>query len=134
MSENPPTCIEHIDQERFGTSLNFDFMGLLAVRRRGLRNGNWRRLSLVDRGLFRCAMWVARVRGGIANWKLLAKVLSVFLKLLESHSTRIWIEGKVRAEELKRRFEDRRLFDWAPRAKGWLTEKCFVFYLGLGYP
>jgi hypothetical protein len=38
---------------------DLDFSGLLAARRRGLRNGNWRRLPLVDRGLFRCALWVA---------------------------------------------------------------------------
>jgi len=42
--------------KRFSTCVNLDFLGLLAVGRRGLRNGNRRKLSVVDRGLFRCAL------------------------------------------------------------------------------
>jgi len=120
------------DRKWLDVCLELDYPGLLAVRRRGLRNGNWRRLSLVDRGLFRCALWVARVRGNIASLRLLVSVLGVVLKLLESRSMRIWIAGKARAEELKRRFEKRGLFEWAPQAKGWLLERGFVMHLGLG--
>jgi len=122
----------HVDRELLDTCLDLDYSGLLAVRRRGLRNGNWRRLSLVDRGLFRCALWVTRVRGDIASLKLLVRVLGVALKLLESCSMRIWMAGKARAEVLKRRFEDRHLFDWAPQVRDWLVDRGFVFHLGLG--
>lgn len=126
MSEN--ACI---GREWLDTCLDLDYSGLLAVRRRGLRNGNWRRLPLVDRGLFRCALWVAKVHGGIESLRLLVRVLGVVLKLLESRSMRIWMAGRARAEELKRRFEDRRLFDWAPQVRAWLEERRFVFYLGV---
>jgi len=44
---------------------------------------------------------------------------------------RIWVAGRARAEELMRRFEGRRLFDWAPQVHGWLVDRGFVFYLGL---
>ena len=110
---------------------DWDFSGLLAVRRRGLRNGNWRRLPLVDRGLFRCALWVARVHGRIVNFRLLVRVLGIVLKLLAGPGTRIWMAGRVRAEELMRRFEERGLFQWAPQARGWLGERNYVFCLGL---
>lgn len=115
----------------FSACVNLDLSGLLVVRRRGLRNGNWRRLSLVDRGLFRCALWVVRVRGRIGSLRLLVRVLGVVLRLLESRSMRIWVAGRARAEELLRRFEERGLFDWAPQVRGWLVDRGFVFYLGL---
>jgi len=116
----------------FGACADLDFSGLSAIRRRGLRNGNWRRLSLVDRGLFKCALWVARVRGRILSWKLLVRVLGVVLRLLDTPRMSIWRAGRARAEELKLRYEERGLFDWAPRMRDWLIERSYVFYLGLG--
>jgi len=121
----------NIDWKWLDICLDLDYPGLVAVRRRGLRNGNWRRLSLIDRGLFRCALWVARVRGNIASLRLLVRVLGVVLKLLESRSMRIWIAGRARAEELRRRFEERGVFDWAAQAKSWLADRGFTFYLGV---
>jgi len=119
-------------KEWFKSFPNLDRSGLLAVRRKGMRNGNWRRLSPVDRGLFRCALWVVKVRGGLVNLKLMARVLCIVLKLLEDRSMRIWKAGEMRAEELKLEFEGRGLFDWAPRVAGWLVERNFILYLGLG--
>ena len=107
------------------------FPWLSSVRRRGLRNGNWRRLPAVDRGLFRCALWVARARGGIVNFRLMVKVLGIALRLLMTTRMRVWRAGKARAEELMRRFEDRGLFEWAPQVQGWLMERSYVFCLGL---
>jgi hypothetical protein len=122
----------YIAPESLNACLNLNFPNLLVVRRIGLRNGNWRRLSLVDRGLFKCALWVTKVQGSIASLKLLVKVLGIALMLLENSSMRIWMAGKARAEELKQRFNDRGLFDWAPRVRVWLEERNFAFYLGLG--
>jgi len=96
-----------------------------------LRNGNWRRLPLVDRGLFRCALWVARVRGRIVSFRLLVRVLGIVLKLLERPGVRILRAGRARAEALMRRFEEGGLFSWAPQLRGWLMERSYVFCLGL---
>jgi len=109
-----------------------DFSWLSSVRQRGLRNGNWRRLPLVDRGLFKCALWVTKVRGHIESLKLLVRVLGVVLRLLHTPRMRIWRAGRARAEELMRRFQDRGLFQWAPQVRGWLMERSYVFCLGLG--
>ena len=86
----------------------------------------------MDRGLFRCALWVTKVQGCIASLKLLVAVLGIVLKLLENSSTRIWRVGKAKAEELKQRFDNRGLFGWAPRVRVWLEERNFAFYLGIG--
>lgn len=64
--------------------------------------------------------------------KLLVTVLGIILKLLENSSMRIWTVGKARAEQLKQRFDNRGLFSWAPRVRGWLEERNFAFYLGIG--
>jgi len=56
--------------------MKFDYSCLVSLRRRGFRNGNWRRLPFVDRALFRCALWVAKVRGRIVSLELLVRVLA----------------------------------------------------------
>jgi hypothetical protein len=140
-------CAEHNGQLRTGEDIdvaaecvskkwesicrNPNFSGLLAARRIGFRNGNWRKLSLVDRGLFRCALWVSRVHGGIESLKLLVRVLGIALKLLEKSQVHIWKMGKARAEELMRQFENRGVFGWAPQIRGWLVETSYIFCLGL---
>jgi len=112
-------------------SLRLDFSGLVAIQRRGFRNGNWCRLPVVDRGLFRCALWVAKARGRIENFKLMVRVLAIAFKLLATPRMRIYRAGLARANELLRRFQVRGVFDWAPQVRGWLTEARYTFYLGL---
>ena len=109
-----------------------DYRSLLAIKRKGLRNRNWLRLSIEDRGLFRCAMWVARVHGSIVNLKLLVRVLGIVLRMLENASMCIWRIGKTRAEALERAFREKGLFDWAPLMTDWLRDKHYVIYLGVG--
>jgi len=109
-----------------------DFSYLSAVRRRGLRNGNWPRLPPVDRALFRCALWVTKVRGRIVSFRLMVRVLGIALKLLMAPRMRIWRAGRARAEELMRRFEERGLFEWTPNVRSWLVDPSYVFCLGLG--
>jgi len=124
-------AVSDISRDWRSVCLNPNLQGLLAARRIGFRNGNWRRLPLVDRGLFRCALWVARVHGGIGSLKLLVRVLGIILRLLERPRMHIWRAGKARAEELMRRFEERGVFRWAPNVRGWLGEKHYIFCLGL---
>ena len=76
-------------------------------------------------------MWVARTQNGIVNMKLLVRVLGIVLRLMENLSTRIWVVGRERAEELKQCFEERGLFSWAPQVRTWLVDRRFVLYLGM---
>jgi len=111
--------------------LKLDFPGLLAIRRRGYCNGNWSRLPLVDRALFRCALWVAKVRRRIENLKLLVKVSGIALKLLTTRCSRILRAGSARAAELLRRYEESGVFEWAPELRGWLKDVKYILYLGM---
>ena len=49
------------------------YAGLNATFRKGLRNGNWRRLRFLDKALFRAAMGYAKRGGSIVNGKLVEK-------------------------------------------------------------
>ena len=111
--------------------MKLDYRSLVTLQRRSFRNGSWRRLPLVDRALFRCALWVARVRGRIVDLKLLATVFIIVLRLLDTPRMRIWRAGRARAEELTQRFADKGLFQRAPRVGGWLANRSYVFCLGL---
>ena len=49
------------------------YAGLNATFRKGLRNGNWRKLRFIDKALYRAAMWYAKRGGSIVNGKLVEK-------------------------------------------------------------
>ena len=40
---------------------------LLTSFRKGLRNGNWRKLRRVEKALYMASLWYAKVRGAIMN-------------------------------------------------------------------
>ena len=46
---------------------------LFATFRKGMRNGNWRKLRFIDKALFRAAMGYAKHGGSIVNRKLVEK-------------------------------------------------------------
>lgn len=129
-------ALEKLLYDRFGgmvatRSLRLDYSYLVAIQRRGFRNGNWFRLELVDRGLFRCALWVAKVRRRIKNFKRIMRVLAIASKLLTTLRSRIYGAGSVRASKLLCRFNVRGLFEWAPHVRDWLKDSRYIFYLDL---
>ena len=46
---------------------------LIASLKKGLRNGNWRKLRFLDKALFRAAMWYAKRGGSVVNETLVEK-------------------------------------------------------------
>jgi hypothetical protein len=104
---------------------------LVDLQRRGLRNGSWRHLDTADRALFRCAFWVAKVRGKISNTKLMVQVLRVALKIVQTVS-RIGRAGRTRATMMVQEYaKPGGVFSWAPRVRGWLHDPRYQTYLGL---
>jgi hypothetical protein len=89
-------------------------------------------LSVAERGLYRCALWVAKARGKITNTRLMVQTLRVALKLLEGFQSRIAKAGKARAMKM---FEEYArpggVFSWAPRMREWLYDRRYILYLGL---
>ncbi len=64
------------------------YAGLNATFRKGLRNGNWRKLRFMDKALYRAAMGYARYGRSIVNGKLVEKLLGLIEKLKETKGMR----------------------------------------------
>ena len=103
---------------------------ILAGMRKGLRNGNWRKLSGVEKALYRAALWYARVRGAIMNETLVGMLSVLVDKLKATKGARIFKRGYERAVELLNKGEC--IFAWAPSFREWLKDPDYVFWLGAG--
>jgi hypothetical protein len=122
----------HVRELLSGNKVSVSYGWLRALWHRSVRNGQWTRLSLTKRGLFRCALWIAKARGSISNMRLMVQVLRIALELLNSLQSRIVSAGRKRAMVL---FETYRqpggVFSWAPRMREWLHDPKYILYLGL---
>jgi len=98
---------------------------LLRAFRKGLRNGNWRKLRGVEK-----ALWYSRIRGGIINDELVKKLSVLMDKLKETSGARVFRRGYEKAVELLSKGEG--IFAWAPSFRGWLRDPDYVFWLGAG--
>jgi len=98
--------------------------------KKGLRNGNWRKLRFLDKALYRAAMWYAKRGGSIVNGKLVEKLLELVARLKETKGMRIFKRGYEKAVELLEKGEENGMFVWAPRLRYWLKEPDYVFWLG----
>jgi len=72
---------------RKDTSIAYD--ELFATFRRGLRNGNWRKLRFLDKALYRASLWYAKHRC-IINEMLVEKLLGLVARLKETKGMRIF--------------------------------------------
>ena len=106
------------------------YADLNAPFRRGLRNGNWRKLWFLDKALFRAAMGYAKQGRSIVNGKLIEKLLGLVARLKETKGMRIFKRGFERAAEMLEKGEEKRVFVWAPRLKDWLRDPAYIFWLG----
>jgi hypothetical protein len=89
-------------------------------------------LSVAERGLYRCALWVAKARGKITNTKLMVQTLRVALKMLDSVHSRIAKAGKARVMMMYEEYaKPGGVFSWAPRMRIWLQDRKYILYLGL---
>jgi len=101
---------------------------LLTSFRKGLRNGNWRKLRRVEKALYRAALWYSRVQGAIMNETLVGMLAVLVDKLKATKGARIFKRGYEKAVELLNKGKG--IFAWAPSLRGWL--KDYVFWLGAG--
>jgi len=105
---------------------------LNGVWRRSYRNRSWGRLSISEKGMFRCALWVAKARGKISNMKLVVHILRIALKILATHPSRILNAGRRRANKMLEEYaKPGGVFSWAPRMREWLYDPRYVRYLGV---
>jgi hypothetical protein len=109
----------------------FSFNCLLAFKRKGLRNGGWRRLSRLDKALFDCALELAKIRGRLENLNLMVRVAKIVFKLKATFKSEALKAGVAKAWMLKRLYALKGVFNWAPRLREWLNEPGYVLWLGL---
>ena len=106
------------------------YADLSASFRKGLRNGNWKRMNPLERALFRASLWYAKHRGSIVNAALVEKLSALVEKLKETKGMKIFKRGFEKAIEMFRKCEEGRVFTWAPQLKYWLRDPDYIFWLG----
>ena len=99
---------------------------LFASFRRGLRNGNWRKLKAGERALFKAALCYMRRGGRIVSVSVLEKLRFLIDKLNETIKMRIFRRGFERAIGILRACENAFM---APLKK-WLKDPDYIFWLG----
>jgi hypothetical protein len=134
----PPTHQNSIHSKSWARDLflqnadSLTYSWLVEFRRRSIRNRSWGGLTTAERGLYRCALWVAKARNKITNTRLMVHVLRIALKLLENFRSRIVRAGEARAARM---FEEYArpggVFSWAPRMREWLRDRKYILYLGV---
>ena len=103
---------------------------LLASFKKGLRNGNWRKLNFLDKALVRASLWYAKHRGSIVNTALAEKLSALIEKLKETKGMRIFKRGFKKAVEMREEGEEKGVFVWVPQLRYWLKDPDYIFWLG----
>ena len=106
------------------------YADLSAIFKKGLRNGNWRKLNSLDKALYRAALWYMKHRWSIVNTALVEKLSALIERLKETKGMRIFKRGFKKAVEMLETGEENGVFVWAPRLKDWLKDPDYIFWLG----
>ncbi len=107
---------------------------LFANFKKGLRNGNWRKLHRKEKALYRAALaYMKPKKSGemardIVNRMIVEKLSILIEKLLETPGMRVFKRGFEKAVALLQKYEENDVFSWAPRGTG---SKNRVIYLVL---
>ena len=103
---------------------------LFTSYRKGVRNGNWRKLSRLEKALVRASLWYSRSQGAITNEMLVGTLTALVDRLRATRGARIFRRGFEKAASLLSKGES--VFAWAPLLRQWLQEPDYVFWLGAG--
>jgi hypothetical protein len=107
----------------------FTYNDLLGYMKRALRNGSWFKLPRLERALYRASLILAKMKGKILNADLITQLLEIIEKLL-TPKMRIMKLGFQKAQKLIEAYKKGYL-SWCPELLQWLTDKNYIFWLGL---
>jgi hypothetical protein len=110
--------------------MQLTYTDLLSNFRKGLRNGNWRKLRRLEKALFQASLWYSRRQGTIINELVVSKLSVLVAKLKATKGARIFKRGYEKAAALLSKGEN--VFAWAPSFREWLKDPDYVFWLGAG--
>ena len=104
---------------------------LLNAFKKGLRNGNWRKLSRLEKALYRVTLVYAKIKRKIVNSNLVREILKILEKLRSSLASKVFNVGLERVRELLTLYERKGVFKWCPQLREWLLDPSYILWLGV---
>ena len=103
---------------------------LYSIFRKGLRNGNWRRLTRIEKAFYRAALWYSKFHGKLVNALVVEELSLLIEKLKETPGIRIFKKGFEMAVQLLEKYEKSGVLLWAPLLREWLKDPDYITWLG----
>ena len=111
--------------------LGLSYAALRACRIRGIRNGNWRLLDVVQRGFYRACLAYTRLRETIVNPKMVSLIGELVEKLTSTARIRALKAAVEEVDRVTSIYSRAGVFKWAPQVKAWLQDEVYMFWLGV---
>jgi hypothetical protein len=110
--------------------LGLSYTALKKCRTRGIRNGKWRTLDLLQRGFYRASMVFTKTSKNIVNPKMFMFLRKLIMKLISNTRTEAVRLGIQEVKRVTSIYSSSGVFNWSP-IKSWLTEKSYYLWLGM---
>ena len=111
--------------------MTLSYFYLSHLWKKGFRNGNWRKLSKIEKALYMASLSLAKMRGKIVNSRLVLELQNIIDKIKDTAGKRLMKSAYQRATELYERYVAIGLFQWAPRVRSWFDDPSYILWLGL---
>ena len=102
------------------------YTDILSMWRKGLRNGAFRRLPMIEKGVFRAALCYAKMKGRIINKRLVEMVKGVADRICKSLRQRIFEHGLERAWLML----SGKCYKIFPVVRKWIDDDAYILWLG----
>lgn len=110
---------------------SFYYKDLVKIKLKSYRNGNWRKLSAVERALFNASIELAKLRRAIVNPNLIERLRNMVSRLLQTAATRILQMGMDYANFLLELYSRNGVVKWFPGIRDLLKDPDYLLWLGV---
>jgi hypothetical protein len=107
------------------------YVELVSSWRKGLRNGNWWRLGMMDKIFYKAATRYAEIKSKITNNRMITKLKTIADRLKTTIKRKIMEAGIERVKEILSRFGENGVFRWIPQLKTWLKDPRYIIWLAI---
>jgi len=102
------------------------YTDILSLWKKSLRNGSFRRLPLIEKGIFRAALLYAKMKGKIINPRLVGMIKGVADRVCKTLRQRIFQHGLNRA----RLMLSGKCYRVFPVVRKWIDDDGYILWLG----
>jgi hypothetical protein len=102
------------------------YADILSVWRKSLRNGSFRRLPLIEKGIFRAALCYAKMKGRIINPRLVGMIKGVADRVCKGLRRRMFEHGLNRAWNML----SGKCCKFFPAVRKWMDDEGYILWLG----